>query len=386
MEQGKIGLVVEGGGMKCAYNAGILDAFLDAGISFDYCIGVSAGSGNLASYLAGQRGRNLRFFTEHIHSPRYFGLKSLMKTGDLFGLQYIYGELTCAEGQDPLDFNAFMKNPAEYEAVVTNALTGKPEYFGREMMKQDEYRLIMASSASRMPSLNPRVKDVTSLASLSSDAQSLNFSKVSCCACVSVPMLIVCLLGGMGFGDVKLYFVLGLLLGWQKTLVLFLFSAVLGAAGSLIVMAVRKRKARGEGEDAADNIPENSTDPDMVTDESTDPDRVTDGSTDPDAISEDMTNSDIVRGETTDIDASARNAAKIEQTPEEDTPSDKNRGKARKFFKKRGEEGEEREDAFTRAAKRGSAVPFGPFIALATVVALYGGDAIISFYARILRL
>ena len=147
MEQGKIGLVVEGGGMKCAYNAGILDAFLDAGISFDYCIGVSAGSGNLASYLAGQRGRNLRFFTEHIHSPRYFGLKSLMKTGDLFGLQYIYGELTCAEGQDPLDFNAFMKNPAEYEAVVTNALTGKPEYFGREMMKQDDYRLIMASSA-----------------------------------------------------------------------------------------------------------------------------------------------------------------------------------------------------------------------------------------------
>lgn len=226
------------------------------------------------------------------------------------------------------------------------------------------------------------------------------------CACVSVPMLIVCLLGGMGFGDVKLYFVLGLLLGWQKTLVLFLFSAVLGAAGSLIVMAVRKRKAASGGEDAADNIPESSTDPGMVTDGSTDPDRATDGSTDPDAISEDMTNSDIMRdettgsgaifkgttdpdimrGETTDIDASARNATKAEQTHEEDASSCKNRGKARIFFKKRGEEGEEREDAFTRAAKRGSAVPFGPFIALATVVALYGGDAIISFYARILGL
>lgn len=47
--------------MKCAYNACILDSFLDEGISFDYCIGVSGGSGNLASYLAGQRGRNLRF-------------------------------------------------------------------------------------------------------------------------------------------------------------------------------------------------------------------------------------------------------------------------------------------------------------------------------------
>ena len=143
----KIGLVVEGGGMKCAYGAGIMDAFLDEGITFDYCIGVSGGSGNVASYLAGQRGRNLRFFTDHIHSPDYFGLKSLLKTGDLSGLEYIYGNLTRRDGEDPLDFPALMKNPAEYEVVVTNALTGKPEYYGREMMRQDDYRLIMASSA-----------------------------------------------------------------------------------------------------------------------------------------------------------------------------------------------------------------------------------------------
>lgn len=145
--QEKVGLVVEGGGMKCAYNAGILDAFLDAHITFDYCIGASAGSGNLASYLAGQKERNLRFFTDHIHSSNYFGFKSLLKTGDLFGLKYIYGDLTRADGEDPLDFPALMKNPTEYQVVVTNALTGKPEYFGREMMKQDDYRLIMASSA-----------------------------------------------------------------------------------------------------------------------------------------------------------------------------------------------------------------------------------------------
>ena len=32
----KIGLMVEGGGMKCAYSAGVLDAFLDAGITFPW--------------------------------------------------------------------------------------------------------------------------------------------------------------------------------------------------------------------------------------------------------------------------------------------------------------------------------------------------------------
>ena len=143
----KIGLVVEGGGMKCAYSAAILDAFLDHNITFAYCIGASGGSGNLASYLAGQRGRNLRFFTEHIHSPVYFGLRSFLKTGNLFGLQYIYGTLTNSTGKDPLDFPTLKNNPAEYEVVVTNALTGKAEYFGKETMAQDDYRLIMASSA-----------------------------------------------------------------------------------------------------------------------------------------------------------------------------------------------------------------------------------------------
>lgn len=72
--------------MKCAYNATILDSFLDHNITFAYCIGASGGFGNLASYLAGQRGRNLRFLTEHIHNPGYLGLRSFLKTGNLFGL------------------------------------------------------------------------------------------------------------------------------------------------------------------------------------------------------------------------------------------------------------------------------------------------------------
>lgn len=82
----KTGLIVEGGGMKCAYSAGILDAFIDENITFDYAIGVSAGSANVASFLAGQRERNLRYYTDWIKDPGYFGIKSFIKTGNLFGL------------------------------------------------------------------------------------------------------------------------------------------------------------------------------------------------------------------------------------------------------------------------------------------------------------
>lgn len=131
----QIGLVEEGGRIKCAYNAAILDAFLDNGIAFDYRIGVS----NLVAYLAGQQGRNLRFFTEYIHAPEYFGLKSLLKTGDLFGIRHICGDLTREDVKAPLDFPTFLQNSTEY-------VTGEAEYFGKDAMKQDAYRLIMASS------------------------------------------------------------------------------------------------------------------------------------------------------------------------------------------------------------------------------------------------
>ena len=76
----KTGLIVEGGGMKCAYSAGVLDVFLDENITFDYCIGVSAGAANSASFLAGQRERNILYYSDHVLDPRYISVRSLLKT------------------------------------------------------------------------------------------------------------------------------------------------------------------------------------------------------------------------------------------------------------------------------------------------------------------
>ena len=120
---------------------------MDNGVTFDYCIGVSAGSANGVSFVAGQRGRNIRFYTEHINEKGYFGLSSFLKTGNLFGLQYIYGTLTISGGADPLDFDAFMKSPMEYWLVATDAQTGKPTYFSKKDMHKDDYRHVMASCA-----------------------------------------------------------------------------------------------------------------------------------------------------------------------------------------------------------------------------------------------
>lgn len=142
----KTGLVLEGGGMKCAYGAGILDRFLDDNISFDYVIGVSAGSANGGSFVARQRGRSLRFYTDHIGSKDYYGIGSYLKKGDLFGLDYIYSTLTNSDGKDPLDYEAMINSPTEFEIVVTNAVTGKPEYYSKNDMPKDDYEYVKASS------------------------------------------------------------------------------------------------------------------------------------------------------------------------------------------------------------------------------------------------
>ena len=142
----KIGLIVEGGGMKCAYGAGVLDVFLDEGydLLFDYGVGVSAGAANLASFEAGQRDRNRRFYVEHSLDPRYFGIKSFLKTGSLFGLQYIYGDLTNIGGGDPLDYDKMLENPMDMWLCATDAVTGECRYFNKRDLVKNDYRPIMA--------------------------------------------------------------------------------------------------------------------------------------------------------------------------------------------------------------------------------------------------
>ncbi len=143
----KIGVVDAGGGFRGIYGAGILDYCLEQNIQFDYCIGVSAGSGNVASYLAGQKGRNRRFYGEYGFRDSYCGFGCLLKTGDYLNIRYIYGDMSISTGEYPLDYQALAKNPAEFYVVAVDAHTGQPLYLGREHIAQDRYEMLMASCA-----------------------------------------------------------------------------------------------------------------------------------------------------------------------------------------------------------------------------------------------
>lgn len=154
----KYGVIDVGGGMRGSYSAGVFDWCLDNGVIFDYCIGVSAGSANMLSYLSGQRGRNYVYYTDYDLREESMGYKNLLKTGNYVDFEYTYGKLSNSGGEYPLDFEAALAHPAEFKAVATNALTGKAHYFDITDMKQDDYGAIKASSC--VPAINrPYVVD-----------------------------------------------------------------------------------------------------------------------------------------------------------------------------------------------------------------------------------
>ena len=131
--------------------AGVFDWCLENGVKFDYGIGISAGSANLASYLSGQRGRNYLFYEEYSMRRQYMGAGNMLRSGSFLNLQYIYGTLSNAGCENPLDFEKMSANPMEWYMVATDATTGKPKYFTRSDMHQDDYRVLMASCCTRWP-------------------------------------------------------------------------------------------------------------------------------------------------------------------------------------------------------------------------------------------
>lgn len=120
------GLVLEGGGMKGAYTAGVLDFFLEKDMEFSSVYGVSAGAVHMCSYLSKQKGRSIRISTKYGADPRYCSIASLLLTGDLFNVKTCYD--TVPNKWEPFDHETYESYKGKAYAVVTNIETGKPEY------------------------------------------------------------------------------------------------------------------------------------------------------------------------------------------------------------------------------------------------------------------
>lgn len=151
------GLVLEGGGMRGLYTAGVLDFFIDKGIYFRNCYGVSAGATQCCSYLSKQKGRAYRIFTKYMKDKRYASLSNLIKEGNYFGkdfsLKMIPDEL------EPFDHDTFVNCGSNFYAVASNCKTGEPEYLKVEdTRKETDMDKIWASCSLPLLSKNVHIE------------------------------------------------------------------------------------------------------------------------------------------------------------------------------------------------------------------------------------
>ena len=143
----KIGIADVGGGYRGIYATGVLDYCMDKHIRFDLGIGVSAGSANLISYAAGQRGRNHQFYCEYGLRKDYASVRNFIRKNTFLDLDYVYGTLSNSDGENPLDYQAAMNNPMAFLAVATEAESGTVRYFDKRDIHQDDYSVMKASCA-----------------------------------------------------------------------------------------------------------------------------------------------------------------------------------------------------------------------------------------------
>ncbi|MBR4513394.1 MAG: patatin family protein [Lachnospiraceae bacterium] len=122
----KKGLILEGGAMRGMFTCGVMDVFMENGITFDGAAGISAGAIFGCNYKSGQIGRGVRYNKKYGQDKRYCSLKSLIKTGDLYGAEFCYE--TLPNELDIFDRDAFAANPMEFYIGATNIETAETEY------------------------------------------------------------------------------------------------------------------------------------------------------------------------------------------------------------------------------------------------------------------
>lgn len=141
----KTGLVLEGGGKRGIYAAGVLDVLLENNIWTDGLIGTSAGAVNGCSYVSNQYERNLRYNIRFAKEKRYMSIYSLITTGNVVGTDFAYNILP--NKLEVFDYDAFEKSPVAYYVTCSNVETGKAEYIQCKSLRGENMDYLRASAS-----------------------------------------------------------------------------------------------------------------------------------------------------------------------------------------------------------------------------------------------
>lgn len=150
--RGKVALVAEGGGQRGIFTAGVLDTWLDAGHDpFDILIGTSAGSQNLTSFVARQKGyakRLIRGLTRH---KRFFQMGRGLMGKHIVDLDWYFDKTK--EANRLLDLDTAKANVADREILFTATNSRDRQAYFLDPMKSTHNWVDLIKASSALPLL-----------------------------------------------------------------------------------------------------------------------------------------------------------------------------------------------------------------------------------------
>lgn len=153
----KTGLILEGGAMRGMFTCGVTDVFLENGIEFDGAAGISAGAVFGCNFKSRQAGRAIRYNKRYGRDPRYCSVRSLLKTGDLYGVDFCYREIP--DVLDPFDRAAFRDNPMAFYVGATDVMTAGAVYHRLDDGGDGDIQWMRASASMPLVSRPVRIGD-----------------------------------------------------------------------------------------------------------------------------------------------------------------------------------------------------------------------------------
>ena len=138
-------LVLEGGGFRGLFTAGVLDVLQERGLyDFSSVWGVSAGAINASNFRSRQIGRTMRDMLAFRDDKRFMSLWSLATTGNMAGADFMYDEVQ--NHIDPCDVDTFNASDLPMYAVVSDVTFGTPDYLPVRRFPDDIDRVRASAS------------------------------------------------------------------------------------------------------------------------------------------------------------------------------------------------------------------------------------------------
>jgi len=141
----KVGLVLQGGGTRIVFSAGVVDVMMEHNIYLPYVIGTSAGAMVGVTYASKNPKKSIEMILKYIDDSRYISIGNFRKTGSVFNFKFFIDQLIT---RPEMKFNKkeFESNHTRMLAVATDCETGNPVYFEKGKC-EDIFKGVTASAS-----------------------------------------------------------------------------------------------------------------------------------------------------------------------------------------------------------------------------------------------